>query len=204
MEQGHSLNISYKTAEALITLQHRDKETQLHCERVANIAVQAGVQLGLDDESLYQLETAALFHDIGKLGVPNEILLNPKNLSDSQRELMRSHTLIGANIAEKLDIPDAHKVAEIIRHHHEYYDGSGYPHGLKEDNIPIASRIIGIIDAFDTLTSHHSRHDLISTEKTLSMMAEKMIHFFDPHVFDIVANVLKDAALSAVEPKTPE
>jgi len=199
MEQGHSLNISYKTAEALITLQHRDKETQLHCERVANIAVQAGVLIGLDDELLYQLETAALFHDIGELGVPNEILLNQKNLSDSQRELMNSHTLIGANIAEKLDIPDPHKVAEIIRHHHEYYDGSGYPYGLKGERIPLASRIIGIIDSFDTLTSHHSSHNLISTEKTLSMMAEKMIHLFDPHVFDIVAKVLKDAASSIVK-----
>jgi len=77
---------------------------------------------------------------------------------------------------------------------------SSCPYSLKRGSIPLASRIIGIIDTFDTLTSHHYSHDLISTEKTLSMMVEKMIKFFDPHVFDIVAKVLKDSASSVVNP----
>lgn len=193
MNQGHYLNIRYEINKVLhLLLEHSDEHIQHHCERVANVAVQTGVHLGFDDESLYQLETAAIFHDIGEIGVPTEVLLNPNNLSATQYELLKSHTLIGANIAEKLDIPDAHKVAEIIRHHHEHFDGSGYPYGLKADNIPLPSRIICIIDAFDTLMAHHKPSDLEGIKSTLLMMSEKMNHLFDPHVFDIVAKVIKD------------
>jgi len=190
---GHTLQLNLK---------HSDSHGQEHhCERVANIAVQTGHQLGLDDASLYQLETAAIFHDIGKIGLPDEILLNADHLTEAQHEQMKTHALIGANVAEKLDIPDAAIVAKIIRHHHEHFDGSGYPLGLKGEEIPLSSRIIGIIDAFDSLNTDHSCYDPIHIEKILTTMSEEMLDKFDPYVFKVVADLIKNIGPQLITPQ---
>lgn len=194
MKINQKLDITCKTGEALqLALKHRDEYTQNHCERVAYIAAQSGKHFGLDNEMLHQLETAAIFHDIGKIGIPDEILLNPGKLTDEQYEHMKTHVIVGANIVEKLDVPNAAEVATIIRHHHEHYDGSGYPDGLKGDDISLSSRIICIIDVFDALSSRRCYRDATSIEKTLVYMAEKMLPLFDPLVFEVVSQVIKNS-----------
>jgi len=201
MDASSSLSINCKTGEALqIALKHRDEYTQHHCERVANIAVQTGVHLGFDDEALYHLETAAIFHDIGKIAIPDEILLNKGKLTTEQYDHMKTHAVVGANIAEKLDITNSKEVANIIRHHHEHYDGSGYPHNLKGEDIPLSSRIICIIDVFDALSSKRCyREPIIDSEKTLAKMAEEMLHQFDPHIFDIISKIIINRVISQEE-----
>lgn len=185
------LTIICKTGEALqIALTHRDEYTQNHCQRVAYIAIEAGKYFGFDRSVLQQLETAAIFHDIGKIGMPDDILLNPGKLTDVQFDLMKTHSGLGASIAEKLDIPDADIVADIIRHHHEHYDGSGYPDGLKGEEISLASRIICVVDVFDALSSRRCYRDAISPKDTLTYMAEEMIGQFDPLVFEVVSQVI--------------
>jgi len=192
MDLSQSLNFNCKTGKTFeLALEHREEYDQHHCERVANLAVQAGVVLGMDDDSLYQLEAAAIFHDIGKIGIADEILLNVRHLSPAQNELLKTHTLIGASIAEKLAIPDAHKVAKIIRHHHEYVDGSGYPYGLKGEDIPLASRIICVIDSFDSLSAEQSYQNQARIEKILDIMKKDISHKFDPDVFECVAALIK-------------
>jgi|AZIC01.1.fsa_nt_gi putative nucleotidyltransferase with HDIG domain len=196
METTDPLIISCKTGEALqIALKHRDEYTQYHCQRVANIAVLTGKYLGLNDEALSSLETAAIFHDIGKIGMPDEILLNTGSLNSEQYETMKTHAIVGASIAEKLDIKNADEVATIIRHHHEHYDGSGYPDGLKGEEIPLSSRIICIVDVFDALTSRRRYRDPIGFEHTLEEMAQTMANQFDPTLFDVIAKIIKQTLI---------
>ena len=185
------LTLICKAGEALqIALTHRDEYTQNHCQRVAFIAIQAGKHFGFDNSLLQQLEIAAIFHDIGKIGMPDDILLNPSKLTAEQFELMKTHSILGASIAEKLDIPNAESIAKIIRHHHEHYDGSGYPEGLKGDEISLSSRIICVVDVFDALSSKRCYRDAISPKDTLTYMAEEMIEQFDPLVFEVVSQVI--------------
>jgi len=197
----NSLKLIYKAGEALqVALKHRDEYTQYHCERVAAIAKLAGEYFKLNKEELYQLETAAIFHDIGKIGIPDDILLNPGKLTATQYEHMKTHSVVGANITEKLDIPHAENVADIIRHHHEHFDGSGYPYGMKGEEIPISSRIICIIDVFDALSSNRCYRTPIKAELTLAKMKKEMSHQFDPHVFQVVADVIQNTILhSSIE-----
>ena len=197
MEKNLPLSIICKTGEALQTaLKHRDEYTQNHCERVSRIAIQTGKHYGFDEESLSQLEIAAIFHDIGKIGIPDSILLNPGSLSVDEFEQMKTHAVIGANIVEKLDIPNADKIAEIILHHHEHYDGSGYPHGLKNQHIPLSSRIITVIDVFDALSTQRCYREPTNVESTLIKMKNEMINQFDPEVFDVVSQVIKNILIS--------
>ncbi len=190
---NQTLRILCKAGEALqAALKHRDEYTQTHCERVSSIATQTGKYFGFDNELLYQLETAALFHDIGKIGIPDDILFNPGKLTNEQYQQMKSHAVIGASIAEKLDIPSADKIAKIILHHHEHYDGSGYPHGLKGEYIPLSSRIISVIDVLDALCSNRVYRRAISYEEALSIMAGEMSNQFDPLVINAVSNVVKN------------
>jgi putative nucleotidyltransferase with HDIG domain len=115
IEINQPLTIICKTGEALqIALTHRDEYTQKHCQRVAYIAVNAGKHFGFDRSLLQQLETAAIFHDIGKIGMSDDILLNPSKLTHEQFEMMKTHSILGASIAEKLDIPNADNIANII------------------------------------------------------------------------------------------
>jgi len=192
MQNNQALNIICTTGEALqAALMHRDEYTQNHCERVTYIAVQTGKFLKFNAEQLAQLEAAAIFHDIGKIGIPDDILLNPGKLTGEQYKHMQTHVVVGTSIAQKLDIPNADKVAEIILHHHEHYDGTGYPHGLKGDEIPLSSRIITVVDVFDALSSPRRYREPMSAESTLDKMEKEMMHEFDPKVFEVVSQVVR-------------
>ncbi len=192
------LQIDCKAGDALQTaLKHRDEYTQYHCERVAQIAIKTGKKLNLSEHELNNLEVAAVFHDIGKIGIPDDILLHPGKLNEQQYELMKQHVYIGANIVEKLDIPNADEIAKIIFHHHENYDGSGYPDGLLGDEIPLLSRIICIIDVFDALTGERRYRNAASVENTLQMMSLKMGDKFDPKLLSLISPIiLNDITLS--------
>lgn len=193
MEESSPLIISCGVSQSLqLALKHRDEYTQFHCERVAKIAIKTGIKLGFNEQELCDIEKAAIFHDIGKIGMSDEILFNPGKLTDSQYEQMKAHPIIGASITEKLDIPNAEKVAKIIYHHHEHFSGSGYPDGLKGEKIPLGSRIICIIDVFDALTSNRRYRDPLSFEQTLAEMEKTMIHQFDPQLFEVISDVIRN------------
>lgn len=161
-----------------------------HSERVTNIAIQVGMQYGLNNEELVQLELAAMLHDIGKIGISDHILMNPGQLSHQDYETMKFHTVIGENIVEKLDIPHSDKVAQIIRHHHEHFDGSGYPDGMAGHAIPLQARIIMIIDIFDSLISDRSYRNALTHYQALQEMEKDSGKIFDPQVFVIAKQVI--------------
>jgi len=129
-----------------------DDTTGEHCYRVGRLASILAREYGLEDDVCFMIELAARMHDIGKLAVPDSILLKPGRLTDGEREIMQQHTLAGAELLAKSNIPQMHVAEEIARHHHEWWNGRGYPHRLSGTGIPIAARITAIVDVFDALT----------------------------------------------------
>ncbi len=143
-------------------IEARDSHTEGHCERLARYAVALGEHLRLSDEDLATLSRGAYFHDIGKLGIRDAVLLKEGPLTPDERTEMQQHPVIGERLCG--DLRSLHRVRPIIRHHHERLDGSGYPDGLRGDEIPLLAQIIGIVDVYDALTSERPYHHALSPE----------------------------------------
>jgi len=129
----------------------KDLNTGVHSTRLAEWALHVGGELGLDERALGDLEVAALLHDIGKIGIPDAILQKPSRLSENEYELMKKHPEYGWAVLR--NVPGMERASLMILHHHESYDGNGYPAGLRGEEIPIGSRIVSVIDAFDAMVS---------------------------------------------------
>ena len=158
----------------------RDPYTQQHSSRVTDISLQLGQALGCSPEELDILNFAGPLHDIGKIGIPDNILLKPGSLTDAEYEKIKEHPKLGADIVGKLGMWDREQ--EIIRCHHERYDGSGYPSGLKHDKIPLLSRILSVADAYDAMASDRAYRKRMDTEKILVIIKEAANTQFDPDV----------------------
>jgi putative two-component system response regulator len=128
----------------------KDPSTERHCQRLANLAARLGAQAGLEGIELEAVAYGALLHDVGKIGVPESILTKPTALDADEWALMRRHPEIGERICEPL--ASAGLFTPIVRHHHERWDGRGYPDGLRGEAIPLGARIVGLVDAFDAMT----------------------------------------------------
>jgi putative two-component system response regulator len=135
-----------------LTIEARDAYTDGHCERLANYAVALGQWLQLPDEDLVTLERGGYFHDIGKIGIPDSVLLKRGKLTKAERQIMTQHPVIGERLCGDLRV--LHSVRPIVRHHHERLDGTGYPDGLSGDSIPLLAQIIGIVDVYDAITTN--------------------------------------------------
>lgn len=141
------------------TLRMKDGFTLNHCYNVAFYASLLGAKVGVDAEQLEQLKISALLHDIGKIAIPDSILLKPGRLTDDEFSVIKQHPAIGYELLK--DLPDVQKILPVVRWHHERIDGSGYPDGLSGDDIPLLVRIVSLADAFDAMTSTRVyRHSL--------------------------------------------
>lgn len=160
------------------TLEERNIETLEHLERTRQLAVNLGRKIGLPDHLLNDLNLLALLHDIGKLGIPDEILLKPDSLTANEWEIMKTHSEKGYHIASS--IPEIISIAEAILHHHEHWNGKGYPYGLRGENIPLLSRLISIVDAFDVMTHDRPYHQAITESEALAEIKSCAGSQFDP------------------------
>jgi putative nucleotidyltransferase with HDIG domain len=161
-------------------LEAKDEYTHGHARRVGGYAAAVGRRLGLDSRELEQLSLAALLHDIGKIATPDHILLKPDVLTPEEREVVRQHAERGARMLA--GVPDMEEVAAIIRHHHEHFDGTGYPEGLAADFIPLASRIIHLTDSYDAMTSPRPFREACDHETALKLIERQSGAQFDPEV----------------------
>jgi putative two-component system response regulator len=134
-----------------LTVEARDADTEGHCERLARYATAVGTELRLSDAELAALRRGGYLHDVGKIGIPDDILLKKARLTREEYDVMKRHTLIGESLCGSLR--SLAPVRQIIRHHHERLDGSGYPDGLRGPAIPLLAQIISIVDAFDAMTT---------------------------------------------------
>ncbi len=132
-------------------VEQRDRHTANHCERMAFIGVALGVMMGLERASLLTLYRGGFLHDIGKVGIPDSILFKPGKLTAEEWVIMRTHTTRGVEICRHMH--SLQPVIPLIRHHHERWDGSGYPDGLRSDQIPLLARVLQLADIYDALTS---------------------------------------------------
>jgi putative nucleotidyltransferase with HDIG domain len=157
----------------------RDAYTGSHSERVATLAAEVATQLGLPAEEIELTRLAGSLHDLGKLAIPEEILRKPAALSDAERLVLERHPQIGYRMLESLGVDP---IAYWVLHHHERWDGSGYPDGLAEDRIPLGARIIFVSDAFDAMTSDRLYRDSLSYEDAISEVERCSGSQFDPDV----------------------
>jgi putative two-component system response regulator len=149
-----------------LTIEARDPTTNGHAERLSRHAVHLGRALSLGDDDLHALRRGGYLHDIGKIGIPDSILLKPASLTACEFELMKRHTLIGDQLCAPLQ--SLRRVRPIVLSHHERLDGSGYPHGLKGDEVPLLAQIVSIIDVYDAITSNRPYRAATSPESAIS------------------------------------
>ena len=179
-----------ESAEAVIlglgaTIEARDPNTQGHCQRLAKFAISLGRSLGLDETDLAALERGGFLHDIGKIAVPDAVLLKDGKLDPQESRVMREHPIVGDALCAGLRSLQA--VRPIVRHHHERLDGSGYPDGLKNAEVPLLAQIVSIVDVFDALTMErpyrHARpaeeaFDVLSTEASKGWRDRALVDAF--------------------------
>jgi response regulator RpfG family c-di-GMP phosphodiesterase len=161
-------------------LEAKDVYIHGHARRVSGYSAALGLRLGLDEASLEQLSLAAFLHDIGKIGTPESVLLKPGPLTDEERAVMRLHAKRGARMLTGM--VDMDEVAEAVLHHHEHFDGTGYPNLLRGEQIPLLSRIILVADAYDAMTSPRPFREACSHEKALEQLLRGAGTQFDPEV----------------------
>jgi HD-GYP domain-containing protein (c-di-GMP phosphodiesterase class II) len=176
------LELAYdRTLAALMSaLDARDRETEGHSSRVSIMAEKLGNALNLNAQQLKALERGSLLHDIGKIGISDAILLKPGPLNEQEWVSMRTHPDIGAQIVA--GIPFLQETLPVIRYHQERWNGSGYPSGLKAEEIPILARIFAIVDAFDALTSKRPYRQKISAEEAVAYLSKEAGILFDPQM----------------------
>lgn len=190
--QGYeSILLAYDSALAL-----KDTYTGGHGRRVAHYTRLIAEAMGLPQAEVDSASEAALLHDLGKIGIPDRILTKPGHLTSEEFAVVQKHPAAGADILRA--IPQLRHHVKTVRHHHEHFDGRGYPDGLRGTDIPLAARIIAVADAFDALSSNRSYRRGLSVEQSLSIIAQSVGSHFDPVVAATIASKpLREALIAA-------
>ncbi|MCF0224447.1 MAG: HD domain-containing protein, partial [Fibrobacter sp.] len=179
-------------------LQECDTDTEEHVKRTQIMGRELGKRLGFTDEQQSNLSLLCLLHDIGKIGVPLEILNKPGRLTKEEFEVMKTHAEKGYHIANSS--PALQKIADMIRHHHERWDGLGYPDGLSQETIPVLSRIISVIDAYDAMVSNRCYRKAMSQQEAFDELRKCAGSQFDPHIVSLFIEMLEqDRSLGVSE-----
>ena len=174
-----------RTIEALsLAIEAKDHTTHDHLRRVQIYAVEIAKDLGLDEAEMNAIRAASMLHDIGKLAVPEHILSKPGRLTPEEFEKMKIHPIVGAEILDRVQFP--YPVVPIVRSHHEKWDGTGYPDGLKREAIPIGARILSAVDCFDALASERPYRPAMTPQEAMIALMEEKDRSFDPRVVEII------------------
>lgn len=184
---GEQIETLYAFAEAIGA---RDTYTLGHSEKVAEYSVLIAENIGLSQEEIEFTYFCGIVHDIGKIGVPESILNKPAKLTDEERKQIMFHPTKGASILSHISWLE--KVLPIINSHHERFDGTGYPMGLKGDQIPMVSRILTVADAFDAMTSDRCYRKAFSIDRAVEELQENSSKQFDPEIVHVLINILKE------------
>ncbi len=174
----------YNIAKALIyALEIKDPYTSGHSYRVYKIAKDLGEMLGLSSEDQFNLEGGSLLHDIGKIGIKDDVLFKPSSLSLEEYSIMKTHVILGANIISQ--VPTLKRCLEPILFHHERIDGKGYPHGIAGDEIPLIAKITSVADAYDAMTTNRVYMPARSPEEGLEEVIRFSASQFEPAVVEV-------------------
>ena len=167
----------------------RDLATWEHADRVRRYALALARQARIVDEQiLHAIEAAALLHDIGKLAIPDSLLYKPGPLTPDEYDRVKQHAVIGADLLAEVAFPGP--LSSLVRHHHENWDGSGYPDGRTSADIPVGARVLSIADCYDALTSHRPYRRALSHDSAVAMIHERRGSMFDPEMTDAFLQVV--------------
>lgn len=196
LEVLHSSNVELATAyEATIeglsrALELRDRETEGHTLRVTEMTLYLSRQIGISEAELTHIRQGGLLHDIGKMGIPDAILLKPGSLTSDEWEIMRQHPIFAYQVLSQIEY--FKPALDIPLYHHEKWDGSGYPHGLKSEQIPIAARIFSVVDVYDALTSDRPYRSAWAKEEAIAYIRDQSGQYFDPYVVEAFMQMIQD------------
>jgi putative nucleotidyltransferase with HDIG domain len=171
----------------------RDLYTDKHMKDIAEYSVEISKKLGLSDIDIENIRKAALLHDLGKISVPDHILMKPSRLSEDEMDVIKKHPANGAKIIEPVE--PLKYAREIIRHHQECFDGSGYPGGLRGENIPLGARIVAVADAFGAMTTDRPYRKALSIDEAVKELRKYSGTQFDPHLVEIFISILKEKGI---------
>jgi response regulator RpfG family c-di-GMP phosphodiesterase len=195
LEEAHS-EISHAYEEIVYRLsvaaEYKDEDTAAHIHRISYYSEALARKLGLPEEEVKLIKLASPMHDIGKIGIPDSILLKPGQLTPDEFEIMKQHTIMGARILAGSSSPLLSMAEEIAISHHEKYDGSGYPYGVMGENIPLVGRIVAIADVFDALLTPRVYKPAFDLDNTLTIMKEGKGKHFDPNLVDAFFDILDE------------
>ena len=183
-----TLDIRRREEEIILRLvsasEYRDEKTGAHNRRIALYSAALARVLGWDAGKVEDLRIAALMHDIGKIGIQDEILFKPSRVSAAEYEILKGHTRIGAGILEKSEIPLLKTARDIALSHHEKWDGSGYPAGLAEEAIPVPARIVAVVDVYDAITNGRPYKSAVPEDDAIAIMRSESGKAFDPEILE--------------------
>ena len=179
------------------TVEAKDPYTRGHSDRVSEFAVLIGTKMGLDEKTIHILKIGGLFHDIGKIGIPDSILLKESKLSDDEYSQIKNHPTIGAHILGNATV--FQDIIPIVKYHHERYDGRGYPSQLAGTDIPLIARITAVADAFDAMTSKRTYRDSLPIEKVKEEIERCSGTQFDPEIAKLYLGILNNEYYSILE-----
>lgn len=166
-----------------VALGERDLYTRSHCARVVAISEGLGRECGFVEAEIEMLKICASFHDIGKIGIPDSVLLKPGRFNDAEWEVMQAHPEIGERIIRAIAIEGAGEVADAVRHHHEHFDGGGYPDRLSGEAIPIYARVISLADGYDALRTVRTYHRERTHAEVIDILRGEQGGKYDPWLF---------------------
>jgi putative two-component system response regulator len=175
-------------------IEAREEGMRGHCERLTLLAMRLGLAFGLDEEEIETIRLGALLHDIGKIGIPDSVLLKADALSEEETTLMRTHTVIGDNLLEPIELLAA--VRPIVRHHHERWDGLGYPDGLAGEKIPFGARIMAVADAVEAMSARRVYREPLSEPEIVRELERGRGTQWDPQIVDVVLRMIETDAIS--------
>jgi diguanylate cyclase (GGDEF)-like protein/putative nucleotidyltransferase with HDIG domain len=202
-EKAHAQNMAslhLRTIEALaMAIEAKDECTGEHLRRVQVYSLELAKHLGLDDDAIHALQAASILHDIGKLAVPDYIISKPGKLTPEEFDKMKIHTIVGADILEQVSFP--YPVSPIVRSHHEKWDGSGYPDGLRGEQIPIGARILSAVDCLDALASDRQYRRALPLDEAMNYVSSMASKHFDPKVIELLQRHYRD--FEALAQSTP-
>jgi putative two-component system response regulator len=185
-----------------LTIEARDASTEGHCQRLAQYAVTVGREMKLSEDELEALQKGGYLHDLGKVGIPDHILLKPGRLTDAETQIMRQHTVIGDRLCGELR--SLRRVRPIVRYHHERLDGSGYPEGLRGEQIPLLAQIMSVVDVFDALTTARQYKPALSYEQAYDeLRAEAGRGWRNPEIVELVVTLGMAGRLQVNSDQTP-
>jgi len=188
IEKGNAEEVALlhlRTIESLaLAIEAKDHTSHKHLQRVRVFAVEVAKELGFPEDEIEALRAAALLHDIGKLAIPEHIINKPGHLTPEEFEKMKIHTLVGAEILERVAFP--YPVAPIVRSHHERWDGTGYPDGLKGEQIPMGARVLAVVDCLDAMSSHRQYQNAMSLDAAMEKVASMSGSAFEPRIVELL------------------